>query len=194
MLKTYFSDVRLDSSFKLHYYDLRMCNDPYDKIGSVNRRKLERDIFSIIKKSNARLLSFIIDLEDHYNYYADPFDPLSYGLLCMVERLRSYMTDFNIKQSQIIYERFDRHLRNRVYVASKKMKKANVQKANLGNLSKYVCYGDPREEVVLQFVDFWAYLPFNEECKRLQVYEFRLKYYNYNKPKNAGNIRITYGL
>ena len=194
LIKTYFSNVTLSSNFKLHYYDLRMCKSPYKEIGSRNRKKLEQDIFSTIKKSGAKLLSFTIDLEDHYKQYPTPFDPLGYGLLCMLERFVNYMNNFQIKKARIIYERFDRHMRNRVYRTSKAMKNTRLStRIDLDKLSGYINEGDPRIETTLQFADFWAYLPFNEECRWLQVYEFRSHYYNYDAPINAGNIKIRYG-
>lgn len=195
LISTYFSGVQLDSKFKLHYNPLRMDKPPYCDIGRNNVLKLENEIFSIIKNSGAKLLSFTIDLEDHYKFYKKhPVNPLAYGLICLLERLRYYMRDNDIKSTKVIYERFTTGLRDMVYKEQNFLKGTEFKASlDLNKLFRYIYNGDPIKELVLQFADFWAYLPYIKEKGLLEIEKnYSNQYYNYNTEKKRGNVTIRY--
>lgn len=189
----YFGSLGLISNFKLHYSELRMQGNPYSLIGIEKSRELTYEIFEIIQKSNAKLLSFTIDLIGHYKKYTTPINPLVYGLIILFERFFNYVKEENIQDTSIIYERFDKRMRDSVYRAHQRLKKTNFRtKLNLNEIIPYIENGDPIKEPILQFTDFWTYLPFIKEKSFLDIRNYSKQYYNFDTEHNAGNTAIRY--
>lgn len=193
LLSTYFTGIDLGENFKLHYNPLRMNLPPYSNIGRARVLELEDEVFRIIQKSHAVLFSFTIDLENHYQKYARPINPLAYGLNCMLERLLYYMEDNDIDSAGVVYERFTHSLRDVVRREQKYLVEETKfkTKPELHKLFRYIKNGDPTKEPVLQFADFWTYLPYIEEKSSLELEKkFSEQYYNYNKNTRRGKVRI----
>ena len=195
LLSTYFSGVDLEENFKLHYNPLRMNQIPYSNIGRSNILKLEREIFSIIQKSKSTLLSVTIELESHYKRYDNPINPLSYCMICLLERVQRYMLDNNVSSIKVVYERFTKSQRDRVFKDQNYLKSVGFQtNIDLNKLSNYIHNGDPIKEPVLQFADFWTYLPYIKEKSYLDVERnFSHQYYNYSTGTMRGNYEIRNG-
>ena len=194
LLDDYFKGLELEPNFKLHYNPLRMGHTPYAIIGRENSQKLEREIFSILKKSNAKLISFTLDLIGHYQYYATrPLNPLAYGLIIMFERLISYAKNNGVDTASIIYELFDKGLKELVHREHKFIQGTKFRtNLKLDEIIKHIENGDPSKEPILQFADFWAYVPFLKERSFLDVRDYSEQYYNFNKSRNDGNVSIRY--
>ena len=193
LLEDYFKGLELEPKFKLHYNELRMGYTPYAVIGRERSLQLEKEIFEIIKKSDAKLLSFTLDLIGHYENYNQPFNPLAFGLIVLFERFINHMKEENIKTGSIIYERFNRGLRELVYKQHKDIQKTKFRtRLNLDKIIKYIEDGDPTKEPILQFADFWAYLPFLNERSFLDVQDYSEQHYSFNTERNAGNVSIRY--
>ena len=76
-----------------------------------------------------QLLSFTFDLIGHYENYVSPFNPLAYGLIILFERFLNHMREENIETGSIIYERFNKGLRELVYKQHK-----DIQKTKFSNM------------------------------------------------------------
>ena len=194
LLEDYFKGIELEPNFKLHYNPLRMGHTPYALIGRERSQKLEREIFCILKKSNAKLLSFTLDLFRHYQYYhTHPVNPLAFGLIIIFERLVSYMHSENRNDVNVIYEQFNKGLRELVYKEHLFLQDTKFRtNLNLNKIIKFIENGDPVKEPILQFADFWAYIPFLKERSFLEVEDYSKQYYNFNARRNDGNVSIRY--
>ena len=195
LLEDYFKGLELESTFKLHYNELRMGFTPYAIIGKERSIQLEKEIFSILHQSSARLLSFTIDLIGHYKYYTKhPISPLALGLIILFERLSDYMVTEKVHSVKIIYERFNKGLRESVYQEHKFLQTTNFKThLDLNKIIKYIHDGDPVKEPILQFADFWAYLPFLKERSHQDIQDYSNQYYNFNNiPNYGGNVSFRY--
>ena len=193
LLNDYFKDLKLASNFKLHYNELRMMNYPYSSIGPKRSQQLVDEFFEIIKKSDAKLLSCTIDLIGHYKKYTTPVNPLVLGLIRLVERFFDYTKEKNVKNTSIIYERFNKAIRECVYRDYKTHEQTNFKtRLNFKEIIHDIHDGDPTKEPVLQFTDFWTYLPFIKEKTFLDVQDFVKQYYNFTSQGNGGNFTIRY--
>lgn len=193
LIEDYFTGIELGSNFKLHYNPLRMGDSPYSDIGKERSQQLKTEIFEIIKKSDAKLLSFTLDLIGHYKKYATPVNPLALGLIVLFERFVNHAQKENIKTGYIIYERFNKGLRNLVYENYKFLEKTKFKtKLDLNKIIKSIIDGDPTKEPILQFTDFWTCLPFLNEQNFLDVQDYVQQYHNFNTERDAGNVSIRY--
>ena len=212
LMDTYFKIISLPEGSKLHYSSLRMRVCPYNHMTEQTRLELEKEVFEIIKNSKAKLFSFTIDLVGHYTNYNKPIDPLAYGLICMLERLSYCKQDEDIKEVRIIYERFNRTQRMQIATTYKYLEHTGFHTSlDLNKLPGDIESGDPTKEPLLQFTDFWTYLPYIRERYRLdpskyseETYvcenkemsrpyiekNFSDQIYNYDIPLKRGNVVI----
>ena len=131
-----------------------------------------------------------INLIGHYKKSAKSVNPLVLGLIMLVERFFDYTKEKNVKNTSIIYERFNKAIRECVYQDYKLLEQTDF-KTRL-NFKEIIRDGDPTKEPVLQFTDFWTYLPFIKEKTFLDVQDFVKRYYNSSNQGNCGNITIRY--
>ena len=196
LLDTYFSEIELGEKFKLHYNPLRMYQSPYSDLGRHKVLKLENEIFSIIRESKVTLLSFTIELEQHYKAYANPVNPLAIGLIYLIERLDLYMTNNNITTVNIFYEKFTNSMQDEMFKQHNFLNTSTrfKTKLDLKKLCRYINNGDPIKEPILQFADFWTYLPYAREKSRLDEVDFSKQYYNYDVDykMKRGNVIVRY--
>ena len=120
-----------------------------------------------------------------------PVNPLAFGLIILIEKFLNYARDENIKDVVIIYERFNKGMRESVYRECQFLEKTNFKtKLYLKKLIHHVNNGDPVKEPVLQFTDFWTCLPFMKEKSFLDIQDYAKQYYNFTDEQNGGNVAI----
>ena len=120
-----------------------MNEKPYSDIDDADRLQLQKDVFSIIKKSKAKLFSVTIDLIQHYKQDDTPFNPMAFGLIYLVESIIHYMKDRNVTSIDVKYERYSKTIRNRIDEEYKKMQKMNFEtNLKLNILAKNIGNGE----------------------------------------------------
>jgi len=193
LIEKYFKDIPLPSNFKLHSNPLRMNLFPYNQLDRKEVLNLEHEIFTHIKKSGASLISFSIDLVGHYQYYVKhAVNPLAFGLIVLIERLLYFMRANKIKSANVVYERFTESLRDMVHKEQNYLRNTNFKtNIDLKKLFTFVDSGDPTKEIVLQYADFWAYIPFNKLRSEIRMEGFS-NIFNYNTEIKRGNVEIKY--
>lgn len=162
MLK-YFKGITLPANFKLHYHELRQTDPkiyPYDQLRDPERWSIPEEIFSIIRSEECWLLSVTIDLERHCRKYEWPVDARAYSLLVILERFQYFLEEKN-STGKAIYEEYNAKLRKRTELELRKLQKYTKfpQFTDLGNIQGKVERGQPSVEIILQFADFFTYLP-----------------------------------
>ena len=185
IITNYFSGITLPSNFKLHYHPLRNKHSPYDQLKDEDRWKIPNDVFDIIKNLDCHLLSVTIDLDNHCKRYPNPVNPRAYALLLILERFQ-YFVEEQGSTGRAIYERFNAKMRKKAEMELKWLKKIPTfpTPTNLSRLNKHVESGDPTAQPILNFADFFAYLPYlrresnGKATKRWD--EINFKYYNFN--------------
>ena len=193
----YFRDVELPSNFKLHYHDLRNKIFPYSSLPNQERRAVANQIFSAIKSIDCSLISVTLNLYYHCYHYSKPVSPRAYTLRLLLERFQYFLEDNN-ERGDASYERYNSQLRKKVELAQKHLlANDNFPKpTTLSNLSKRVKSGDPLKEPVLQFADFFVYIPWirsTTNCQALDRWnEIKHKYYNLDHSFlfKRGNLEI----
>jgi len=188
----YFADFELKTTFKLHYNELRMLKDPYDKFTRKQCFQLEHDMFQAIDSIDCTLFSVTIDLDYHYKKYSKPIFPMALALKYILERFQYFVS---IKETTGIamYEQFTESLRNKVNNEWKKLEsyKNSHQPTDFKNLKKKVLNGDPTKEPMLAFADFFVYLPWNRKISNSKWKYLNQKYYALNSGNRvSGNVEI----
>ncbi len=192
IMTEYLGGIDLKTNFKLHYNELRMLKEPYDKITKSQRFKLENDVFEAIKKIDCTLFSVTIDLEYHYNHYSNPIFPMALALWYILERFQYYVSNIDGK-GIAVYEQFTESLRNKVNKEWKKLESYEKfpQPTDFKNLKKKVLNGDPTKEPMLAFADFFVYLPWNRKMSNSKWKGFGHKYHALDSGNRAsGNVEI----
>ena len=194
IIKEYFGGVDLPSNFYLHYNELRQNEFPYNTLKGNKKLCLTVDIFKVIQKSQCVLFSSTLDLESHYKQYSMPIHPQVYTLTTFLERLLSYMNQNNIKSVHVEYERFNHSLRDNCIKKYEEIKKyTNFRtKLNVSEALKLISNGDPCISKILQFADFWAFIPYSKKLAELNFNKFKnnFKENEMNMGKN-GNYFIN---
>lgn len=188
----YFTGINLPTSFKLHYNPLRMNIPPYDKLSRQQKLELEDEVLSTIKTLNCNLLSVTIDLESHCEKYSSPAHPTAYALIVMLERFQYFLGQKDSK-GLVTYERFNSTLRKKVAIEAKwlREKYGFPTPTNLDDLQKLVNNGDPTKEPMLQFADFFAYIPWIRKTSKGVWEKFIDRYHNFYGAKFVtGNVEI----
>ena len=191
LFKKYFPSHEL-TDFKLHYHELREGSKHYAKLEPEKLFELTHEIFGIIQRSDATLLSVTIDLIEHYKTdQSNLVSPHVLALISLLDRFFHYVISQNNDNTSIIYERFDRTLRKRAYEQYLFLQKTEYgTKSKWGKIIKLIRDGDPIKEPVLQFADFWTYLPFAKEKGHLDIQDFAHMYYRFDDAKIGGNVTI----
>ena len=83
----------------------------------------------------------------------------------------SYTEKNNITFPHIEYERFTHGLRDNCISNYYKMKE--TFKINIPQILKRVHYGDPCKSKLLQFADFWAFIPYSKKNSEILFEKFR---------------------
>lgn len=193
LIEKYFQNIPLPTNFKLHSNPLRMNEFPYNQLERKDVLYLENEIFTHIKKSGASLICFSIDLVGHYQYYTKhAVNPLAFGLIVLIERLLYFMRTNHISSANVVYERFTESLRDMVHKEQNYLRNTNFRtNVDLKKLFNYITSGNPVKEVVLQYADFWAYIPFNKLRSEIRMERFP-NIFNYNTEIKRGNVEIKY--
>lgn len=192
IMSTYFDGIEIKTNFKLHYNELRMLQDPYDKITKNQRLRLENDVFNAIKSIDCKLFSVTIDLDSHYKQYSEPIFPMALALWYIFERFQ-YFVGNEETTGIAVYERFTESLRNKVNKEWKKLAeyKGFPKPTNFPDLKRDIENGDPTKEFMLAFADFFVYLPWNRKISNAKWKSLNQKYYSLNsRSRFSGNVEI----
>lgn len=195
ILSRYFKGVQLPPNFKLHYHDLRQGIWPYSLL--QQRYAISNEIFSAIKSLDCALISVTLDLDNHCRKYSKPANPRAYTLLLLLERFQYFLEDKNTK-GEALYEMYNSRLRKKVELVQKHLlDNENFPKPTaLSNVSRRVKFGDPTKEPILQFADFFAYVPWIRSTTDYNAEnrwnEIKHKYYNFDHllQFKRGNLEI----
>lgn len=196
LIQNYFSGIKLESNFKLHYHALRNKHEPYDKLKDELRWKIPDDVFLIIQNLECNLLSVTIDLEKHCTKYKTPAEPRAYSLLLMLERFQ-YFLEANHDVGIAKYERFNAKMRKSAEMELKWLRsKHNFPYFSaLPNIQDKIQNGNPITEPILNFADFFAYAQWIKRTTNFQSNarweSIKHKYYNlYGNWVKTGNVSI----
>lgn len=195
IIEKYFSTTQLASDFYLHYNPLRQNEPPYDILSSNDKLRLITDIFSVIKNSDCVLFSISLDLEGHYKKYSVPLNPQAYTLTLFCERILSYMGKNNIPSVKVEYEKFNHALRDKCIKSFKQTTRFTNFRTRLDvpKCLKVIHDGDPCKSPLLQYADFWAFIPYSKMRSKLDFNKFKnnFKLNSMNKGQD-GNYFIYY--
>ncbi len=178
LISKYFPEMKTPFNFYFHFNELRQNCSPYNKLSKKQQLMLINDIFDIIKNTRCVLFSTTLDLKKHYENYTLPFNPQTYTLTLFLERLVSYLWKINFDEVSVIYERFSRSLRDRCIYDYKKINSDTSfrSKLNMPKLFTEFENGDPCKEVILQFADFWAYIPYSKKTSKIVFDSFYVNF------------------
>lgn len=155
-----FNNVSLPSNFKLHYFELREARPPYNQLSKEDRHEIANKVFRTIANIDCKLLSITLDIHNHCIKYSRPFGPRAYALFLMLERFQYFLEDNN-ESGEAVYERYNSRVRKNVELLHAHLKDSPSfpQYTNFSNIVGSIKDGDPLLEPVLQFADFFAYIP-----------------------------------
>ncbi len=136
-----------------------------------------------------------LDLEKYCKNYSIPADPMAYTLYLLLERFQYFLEDYH-GMGKAIYERFNSKLQKKVELVHKEFSKnPNFPKpTNFIRVIGNVINGDPIEHPILQFADFFAYVPW-VKCRYARTRRYNQiihKYYKFNSIylRKRGNYEI----
>jgi hypothetical protein len=162
---------------------LRTRKYPFDKLDDKDRYLIADQMFNGINRSDSYLISVTIDKEKHCRRYYKPVNPTGYGLYLMLERFQYFLEEHG-DVGFAIFERFNSKMRQRVERVRKWLEYTGTFPVftNFENIIRHVTNGDPAKEPLLQYADFFAYIPWirsktNYEAVR-RWNEIKHKYYN----------------
>ena len=107
------NDVKLPSSFKLHYHELRQNTYPYNSISDRQRWDIANAMFSSINSIDCCLVSATIYKPSHIAKYTWPINIRAYALLICLERFQYFLEEQG-SEGTVIYERFNTRLRRKM--------------------------------------------------------------------------------
>ena len=190
-------NISLPNDFKLHYFELRDARYPYDKLSKEERLEIANKVFRTIVRTDCKLLSITLDIHFHCTKYSIPFSPRAYALFLILERFQYFLVDYN-ESGEVVYERYNSPIRKNVELLHAHLKEnpSFPKYTHFDNILGGVKDGDPLLEPVLQFADFFAYIPFlkrTSSCKKLRRWnQIKHKYYNFDHPdyRKRGNYEV----
>lgn len=196
ILNEFFSNIELEPNFKLHYNKLRMDKKPFNKLDRRQKWKLENDVFDAIYNIDCTLMSVTINIEKHFPRYEEqglrPIHPTAYALHLIRERFE-YFLRVNNEIGKIIYERFNSEFRKKVEIEINWFLRTTrfPQHVRFSSQYRIIEDGDPTKEPMLQFADFFAYVPWMRKTSNANWESFTNKYYNFNEFQiYSGNVEI----
>lgn len=196
IINEFFNGITLSQNFKLHYNKLRMNMPPFDHLDRRQKWKLENDVFDAINNIECKLMSVTINIENHFPKYENqglrPIHPTAYALHLIRERFEYFLRDEH-SDGKVIYERYNAELRKKMEIEiSILLRTTNFPRpTNFSNQIVIVEDGDPTKEPMLQFADFFAYIPWIKKTSNANWVAFREKYYNlYALNTYSGNVEI----
>ena len=187
------NDINLSPDFRLHYHELRQNLSPYNQLTKQQRLNIANNIFNSINSIDCKLLSATINKPHHDGRYDWSVNVRVYTLLFCLERFQYFLEDEN-ENGKTIYEKFSNNLRRKMTDELERLQNIPTFPSftNLDKIKGKVRTGDPIEEKVLQFSDFFVYAPhirsvtnYNADIRWRQIKE---RYYNLN----AGWYRSGY--
>ena len=148
--------INIPHDFKLHYRELRQEVPPYDKLSRSELGELANSVFNSIKSIECKVISASINKRNHHSKpYPYTANVRAYSLLLCLERFQYFLEDTD-SEGIGIYERFTKSMRKK---ATKDLRKLHETKfpifTNLDRVKEKIRYGDPFEEKILQFSDFF---------------------------------------
>ena len=186
VIEEYFveNNIELSDDFRLHYTELRENRWPYSELSETEIWKLTNKIFDGIKKIDCKVISSSINKKNHlkkdYPYTANV---RSYSLLLCLERFQ-YFLEEKAESGIGVYERFTNRMRRNMTNDLQNLQQLTNFSffSNLDKIKKKIKGGDPIEEKVLQFSDFFIYAPqirlVSNYKKERRFLEIENEYYN----------------
>ena len=177
--------ICLPPDFKLHYRELRQKQYPYDQLTDPERWSIPDKIFSAIRTLDCMLVSTTIHKINHINKYSEPVNVRAYSLLLTLERFQYFLEEQN-DTGIGIYEKFTNEMRRRM---TKELDRLRAMKnfpffTNLNKIKGKITNGNPINDRVLQFSDFFVYAPHIKSVNNCRTQRRWLqicnKYYNLN--------------
>lgn len=192
-----FTKDSLPENFKLHYFELRDERYPYNQLSKQARFEIANKLINTIVRTDCKLLSVTLDIHNHCTKYSRPFSPRAYALFLMLERFQYFLEDNNGK-GEAVYERYDSSIRKNVELLHAHLKDSPSfpKYTDFNNIIGSVKNGDPVLEPILQFADFFAYVPWIKHSslhtKLRRWNEIKHKYYNLDhlSPRRRGNYEV----
>lgn len=197
LMSKYFGGITLPEKFKLHYHKIRQRSPPYNQLTDPNRYAVMNEVFDKIVNCDCRLLSVTIDKERHCKKYSQPANPLGYILFLMLERFQYFLDEVQ-DEGIVIYERYNSNIRHAVDRVHRWLRSLPnfPTRTNFDSIVRSVVNGDPCSEPILQYADFFAYVPWilsTTDGKANRRYnQIKHKYYNldYWYSYERGNVVI----
>ena len=126
-----------------------------------------------------------------------PVNATAYTLYLILERFQYFLEELD-ENGKVIYEWFGGSLRKRVGIVHKQLTVtyAFPKYTYFNNINRRICNGNPCNEYMLQFADFFAFAPWikceSNGTKTRRYNEIKHKYYNLDHPtsRRRGNYEI----
>ena len=155
LIKRHFAGMPLPGNFKLHYHQLIHNRPPYDRLPESRRRRLEEEVFGLIKESSLRLLSVTVDLEKYRKKDKAMANPDSYAFLHLWERFQGFLG--GERTGRVIYERLGKNHKVKIKRDVRKLARAGLGAGTtFQRIRQEIEGGDPVRHPVLQLADFFA--------------------------------------
>ena len=153
--------IDVPQNFKLHYRELRQEQPPYNELTRPEIGQLANSVFNAIKSIECKVVSASINKKNHLSKpYPYTANVRSYSLLLCLERFQYFLEDMN-DEGIGIYERYTKSMRKKMTKDMKNLREDTNFRffTNLDKVKGKIRYGEPFEEKVLQFSDFFIYAP-----------------------------------
>jgi len=152
--------LQLPPDFKLHYHELRQNVYPYNQLENQERWGIANTIFDSINSIDCKLISTTINKSIHEDKYDWSVNVRAYTLLICLERFQFFLEDY-AGEGKAIYERFSNNLRRKMTKELQLLQSIPTFPyfTNMEKIKGKVRNGDPVEERILQFSDFFVYAP-----------------------------------
>lgn len=190
--------ITLPPDFKLHYRELRQEVWPYNQFTREELGQMANAVFNAINSIDCKLVSASINKLSHKRKYPSwAVNVRAYSLLLSLERFQYFLEEYD-EEGIGVYEKLTNSIRRNIGRDLRRLLQIPTFPyfTNLANINKKIINGDPVQEKVLQFSDFFVYAPHirlvNNYRTGRRWLEIKDKYYNFTgKWNQCGYVAFT---